>query len=452
MDYNGITKDELLTLCENRGLTVSKGMKKAELIEALEDNSVYNENEMYESDSAETKAEESSSQPDIADDGSDGADDEFGVLEFDEIQEETEPEEREVDPANNDGSNNSEALTKAKKVRLKRRQKIYNDGRHSILTIDDEEKPKVLTEKERAERELIHSNADSSVVLHGQLLSVDPPVRMMLNGKSRIIVFGCVYYKGMKVYIPSNWFLPHPERIDDQDLLVTMQKRIGSEVDFSVRYINNTEEGARMKYVATRIDAMRIRRRNYWFGRKRKNGEVIFRINEGDIVEARVVAVTTKDITVDVFGAETRIFATELSYEYLQDARERFNAGDRINVAITAIERDLSGESLNKKNGTYEVDFSASVKATKEDPRKVFFDDYEPNQTCRGIVTKVIADESLRFFVNVAGEIDVLCWMKEGVTLLPEEGDVVSIKIARKYDDNKFITGTITHVNTKRYF
>lgn len=123
------------------------------------------------------------------------------MLEFDEIQEETEPEEREVDPANNDESNNSEALTKAKKVRLKRRQKIYNDGRHSILTIDDEEKPKVLTEKERAERELIHSNADSSVVLHGQLLSVDPPVRMMLNGKSRIIVFGCVYYKGMKVYI-----------------------------------------------------------------------------------------------------------------------------------------------------------------------------------------------------------------------------------------------------------
>ena len=57
-----------------------------------------------------------------------------------------------------------------------------------------------------------------------------------------------------------------------------------------------------------------------------------------------------------------------------------------------------------------------------------------------------------RSSLALAGEIDVLCWMKEGVTLLPEEGDVVSIKIARKYDDNKFITGTITHVNTKRYF
>ena len=119
-------------------------------------------------------------------------------------------------------------------------------------------------------------------------------------------------------------------------------------------------------------------------------------------------------------------------------------------ISVLEVERDMSPESISPRIGSFNIHYRASVKATKKDPRKIHYNEYDINQTCTGIVTQVIADDTLRFYVNVAGEIDVLCWMKEGVILLPEEGDTVSIKISRKYDDTQRFTGTITHVDGKR--
>lgn len=434
MDYKGITKDELYLICENRELHPDKSMKKSELIALLEEaNTATNDTEA-----------------DIADE----------TVVADETVEESEnavSEEVASAPQANrrrratSQNEQVKGIGAGRKVRLRRQEKVYHDGKNDVLTIDADDKYKTLTETERAERELVHSKGDSNAVLAGKVFSVTAPQRVTLGGKSVLIVFAVVLYKGIKVYIPSNLFLEHPEEVPDDKLLTEMQKRIGSEVDFVVRFIEDGDrEEVKMKYVGSRIDAMAKKREKYWYGKKRGNGGTQYRINPGDIVEARITAVYTKSIGVEVFGSETLIYANELAYEYLGDARDKFLQGERIKVAVLEVERDMSPESISPRNGSFNIRYRASVKATKKDPRKIHYNEYDINQTCTGIVTQVIADDTLRFYVNVAGEIDVLCWMKEGVILLPEEGDTVSIKISRKYDDTQRFTGTITHVDGKR--
>lgn len=394
MDYSKLTKEELFNLCEQRGLTVPKNLAKARIIEVL-----------TESDTAE-----------------------------------------EVSGAESQSTSQDQGKQKAGRVRLRRKgERKYHNSKNGILTINSDDGG-ALTETERAEREIIHSKNDNNLILSGKVFSVKPPVRIFLGGRYQLIVFAVAKYKDVKVYIPSNLFLENADAIDEDLLLETMQKRIGSEIDFVTMHIDE-EDDSPMKYLASRVTAMRIKRQKFWFGKKYGNGGDIYRINKDDIVEARVTATALKGITVEVFGAETRIPASELAYEYVPDARTKFKQGDRIKVRITSVERDTSAESTNPRTGNFNVRFNASVKQTKDDPRQVYFDEYEIDQTCRGIVTRVDDENGeLKFFVNVEGEIDVLCWMKEGVILLPEEGDTVSIRIARKYEENKRFTGTITHV------
>lgn len=507
MEYNGFTKDELFLICEEKGIKTTKDMKKADIIALIEETEKESSlTQALAEAEREIAQDENREMPEVEEEADDAANEEAGD-EIKEAQQKEETPEAEADDtsagiASSDNETAAaeekqteaviaeaeevpaeEAMDKveppkparsrtrksaaskkaeeeqqiksgigvAKNIRLRRREKVYNDGKGDILTIDAEDKYKTLTEEERAERELIHSKSDANAVLSGKVISVKAPVRTFLDGKPTLIVFAVVLYKGIKVYIPSNLFLEHPEDVADENLLSEMQKRIGSEIDFVTKYI---EEGDReeipMKYVGSRVDAMAKKRQKYWYGKKRGKDGPQYRINPGDIVEARITAVYPRSISVEVFGSETNIFARELAYEYVTDARPMFLQGERIKVAITQVERDMSSESTNVRNGKFNICYSASVKATKKDPRKIHYNEYDINQTCTGIVTQVVADDTLRFYVNVAGEIDVLCWMKEGVILLPEEGDQVSIKISRKYDDTQRFTGTITHVDGKR--
>ncbi|MBQ7102713.1 MAG: S1 RNA-binding domain-containing protein, partial [Anaerotignum sp.] len=65
-----------------------------------------------------------------------------------------------------------------------------------------------------------------------------------------------------------------------------------------------------------------------------------------DVVEARVIAVGEKVIRVEVFGVECAIPAKEICWDWLGDARERYNVGDRVKVLITDIKTDPEKETV----------------------------------------------------------------------------------------------------------
>lgn len=60
----------------------------------------------------------------------------------------------------------------------------------------------------------------------------------------------------------------------------------------------------------------------------------MYRVHEGRIVQARVIAVAEKVIRVEVFGVECSILARDLAWDWIGDAHERFAVGDEVLVRI----------------------------------------------------------------------------------------------------------------------
>ena len=66
----------------------------------------------------------------------------------------------------------------------------------------------------------------------------------------------------------------------------------------------------------------------------------MYRVYEGRIAQARVIAVAEKVIRVEVFGVECSIMARDLAWEWIGDAHERFSVGDQVLVRILNVRRD----------------------------------------------------------------------------------------------------------------
>lgn len=88
--------------------------------------------------------------------------------------------------------------------------------------------------------------------------------------------------------------------------------------------------------VGSRREAMLRKRQTFYLDTDEMGEHLIY---EGRVVQARVVAVAEKVIRVEVFGVETSIVARGLSWEWIGNARDHFNVGDRILVRVLKINR-----------------------------------------------------------------------------------------------------------------
>ena len=87
-----------------------------------------------------------------------------------------------------------------------------------------------------------------------------------------------------------------------------LNKRLGAEVDYIVKGIDQEHNVV----AASRLEAMALKRREYYF-RTDRDGN--YQIYEGIRAEARVISVIRAGIFVDLFGAECYIPLRELSYQ-----------------------------------------------------------------------------------------------------------------------------------------
>ncbi len=74
--------------------------------------------------------------------------------------------------------------------------------------------------------------------------------------------------------------------------------------------------------VASRKEAMLRKRQTFYLD---TDAAGMYRIYEGRIAQARVIAVAEKVIRVEVFGVECSIMARDLAWEWIGDAHERFS-------------------------------------------------------------------------------------------------------------------------------
>ncbi len=208
---------------------------------------------------------------------------------------------------------------------------IFKEG--AILTIEAGDD--VSTEEEMYEIAWheIHNAYRTRRIMTGMLGGVE----QLDNGRTVAVV----EYKGYRIIIPiKEMVVGFPESMSKdeyRDIYLRYHKlisnMIGAEIDFIVKGI----ESKTRSIVASRKEAM-LKKRQTFYMETDANGS--YRIHDGRIVQARVIAVAEKAIRIEVFGVECSIMARDLSWDWIGDAHDRFSVGDQILVRIQSVQRD----------------------------------------------------------------------------------------------------------------
>lgn len=165
----------------------------------------------------------------------------------------------------------------------------------------------------------------------------------MLDGVEKTesgLTLAVVNYRGFRVAIPVKEMMLYtgktPSGREFMELMDQLNRilnaRLGSEIDFIVKGYDNDSRSV----VGSRREAMLRKRQTFYLDTDEMGEHLIY---EGRVVQARVVAVAEKVIRVEVFGVETSIVARGLSWEWIGNARDHFNVGDRILVRVLKINR-----------------------------------------------------------------------------------------------------------------
>lgn len=296
----------------------------------------------------------------------------------------------------------------------------------SIVTID--ERPSVETDADKARSDLLDLIESQKIgrILSGSIQGIE---ELPNNPNHSIAV---IYHGEFKVVIPVEEAVELPASFSgsngDQVRELLLSKRLGAEVDYIVKGLDQ-EAGVA---VASRLEAMRAKRRQYYFGTDRDGNNLIY---EGICAEARVVSAIRAGIFVDLFGLEVYIPIRELSYQRLLDAATQFQPGQRVLVKILTVDRS----DRNR------IRVTASVKQAGANPYERALRMYSVGNKYVGSVSMV---DATGVFVALDGGIDCLCsYPKRG---RPPRGARVTVRILGINHETNRIWGAITHVAIAR--
>ena len=273
-----------------------------------------------------------------------------------------------------------------------------------VVSIDDRLGVETDADKARdAMLDLVES-LKTRRILSGTVQGIERPG----DGANSVAV---IYHGDFKVLIPAEEMVEIPEdtrgRSVSGALHYMLNKRLGAEVDYIVKGIDGEASVA----VASRLEAMAAKRREYYFGTDRDGNNLLY---NGVCAEARVVSVIRAGIFADVFGVETYIPLRELSYQRMLDASAIYQPGQRILVKLMDIDRSDRSH----------IRVSASIKRAGENPYERALKRYSVGNRYVGTVSMV---DTTGVFVALDGGIDCLCsYPKRG---RPPRGSRVTVRI-----------------------
>ena len=360
--------------------------------------------------------------PDLPQTGSEiaeGAEDRPGILQTDP---ETPPDEEMTGSDPEENSENSHTDPEQPKNRLRM------PGRRGqrVVSIDAERTVETDTDKLRSDLLDLVESLKGKKILTGTIQGVE---RLADNPE---MSYAVTYHGDYKVIIPVLEAVEEPEDYRDQpkgDVLhYLLNKRLGAEVDYIVKGIDQ-ESGI---VAASRLEAMALKRREYYF-RTDRDGN--YQIYAGIRAEARVVSVIRAGIFVDLFGAGCYIPLRELSYQRWVDATAHYQPGQRVLVKVLEVDRSNRDK----------LQVSASVKQAGENPYEKALKKYAVGNRYVGTVSMV---DTTGVFVSLDGGIDCLCtYPKRG---RPPRGCRVTVRILGINHESNRIWGVITHMSTVR--
>lgn len=323
----------------------------------------------------------------------------------------------------------SESDTEEKEVKTTTRRKRANTRtRTAVNVLSIDEHRTVETEADKARNDLLDliESMKTQKILTGTIQGVEQPE----DNPSRSLAV--IYHGDFKVIIPAEEAVLPPEdnrgRSQEDVMHYTLTKRLGAEVDYIVKGIYPQSGVA----VASRLEAMAAKRKEYYFGTDRDGNNILY---EGVCAEARIVSVIRAGIFVDLFGLEIYIPLRELSYQRLLDASSQFQPGQRVLVKILSIDRSDRNH----------IKASASVKQAGENPYEKALRRFSVGNRYVGTVSMV---DTTGVFVALDGGVDCLCsYPKRG---RPPRGARVTVRILGLNMESNRIWGAITHIAAPR--
>ena len=283
------------------------------------------------------------------------------------------------------------------------------------------------TENERAE--IVWHEIRTSHIARRTLTGMLGGIEQLENGTTVAIVD----YKGYRIVIPLKEMGiltlngMHPDKYKEyvsrqQKLLNNM---LGADIDFIVKGIDHETRSV----VASRKDAMLKKRKTFYM---EHNEDGSYKIYNGRIVQARVLAVAEKGIRVEIFGVECSIMARDLSWDWIGDAHDRFSVGDHILVRVLSVER----ESLEN------ITVTADVKSVTEPDRRPNLSLCRVQSKYAGRVTDVHNGVIYVRLTNGVNAIAHSCYDRR----LPGKKDDVSFAVTHIDEERGVAIGIITRI------
>ena len=174
-----------------------------------------------------------------------------------------------------------------------------------------------------------------------------------------------VYYKDFRIVIPVTEMMIHlvqDEAHDYGDLALRQNKilnnMLGCEIDFIIKGL----DAKTRSIVASRKEAMLKKRQIFYLDR---DSSGLTKVYEDRIVQARVIAVAEKVVRAEIFGVETSILARDISFDWLGDARERFQVGENILVRILEVSAE-NPENISVRADVKSVEGNTSKENMKK--------------------------------------------------------------------------------------
>ena len=319
----------------------------------------------------------------------------------------------------------AEESEKVEKSESTKKNKKRNTAKPAqVLSIDD--RRTVETDEDKAKNDLLDllESLRTGRILTGAIQGVE----CASDNQSMAVI----YHGAYKIVIPAEEAVNPPDDFRDQSpadvFHYLLTKRLGAEVDYIVKGVDPDANVA----VASRLDAMRAKRKQYYFGVDRDGNNLLY---AGQCAEARVVSVIRAGIFVELFGLELYIPLRELSYQRLMDASGYFRPGQRILIKILEINR------IDRNH----IKAAASVKQAGENPYEKALKRYVVDNRYVGTVSMV---DTNGVFVALDGGIDCLCsYPKRG---RPPRGARVTVRILGINHESNRIWGAITHIAMPR--
>ena len=202
-----------------------------------------------------------------------------------------------------------------------------------VLTIRSRDDVETAEDRDDVIWHEIHNAYRTRKIITGKLGGIE-----QLDNRKTVAV---VDYKGFRVIIPIKEMMINlgrsPSGQEYADLMLRQNKilgnMLGADIDFIVRGIDSKTRSV----VASRKEAMLRKRQIFYLD---TDAAGMYRVYEGRIVQARVIAVAEKVVRVEVFGVETSILARDLAWDWIGDAHERFSVGDEVLVRILSVRRN----------------------------------------------------------------------------------------------------------------